>query len=73
MAAEREARGAAETRLEEMNKQLEAQHGLLEEARGQLSDSFKALSSDGFAGEQPDVRGPGEADAGAAARRVEAV
>jgi DNA recombination protein RmuC len=44
--AEREQRVAAETRLEEMTKQLEAQQSLLETARAQLSDSFKALSSD---------------------------
>jgi len=45
-ASEREARVAAETRLEEMTKQLDAQRGLLEQARGQLSDSFRALSAD---------------------------
>jgi DNA recombination protein RmuC len=44
--AEREPRVAAETRLEEMGKQLTAQQSLLEAARAQLSDSFKALSSD---------------------------
>jgi DNA recombination protein RmuC len=44
--AEREPRVAAETRLEEMTKQLAAQGSLLEAARAQLSDSFKALSSD---------------------------
>ncbi len=44
--AEREQRLTAETRLQEMEKQLEAQKGLLDEARTQLSDTFKALSSD---------------------------
>ncbi len=43
---EREARVAAETRLEEMGKQLDSQRSLLEAARAQLSDSFKALSMD---------------------------
>jgi DNA recombination protein RmuC len=37
---------AAETRLEEMTKQSEAQRALLQEARTQLSDTFRALSSD---------------------------
>jgi DNA recombination protein RmuC len=40
--AEREQRVAAETRLQEMQKQLEAQKPLLDQAR----DTFKALSSD---------------------------
>lgn len=44
--AEREPRIAAETRLQEMEKQLAAQGSLLETARAQLADSFKALSSD---------------------------
>ncbi len=44
--AEREQRVAAETRLEETTRQLTAQQSLLETARAQLSDSFKALSSD---------------------------
>jgi len=44
--AEREQRITAETRLQEVEKQLAAQRGLLEEARTQLSDTFKALSSD---------------------------
>jgi DNA recombination protein RmuC len=44
--AEREQRVAAQTRLEEMTKQLDAQKGLLDEARVQLGDTFKALSAD---------------------------
>ncbi len=40
--SEREQRLTAETRLQEIEKQLEAQKGLLEQAR----DAFKALSSD---------------------------
>jgi len=43
---EREQRVAAETRLEEIEKQLEAQRSLVEEAKAQLGDTFKALSSD---------------------------
>lgn len=43
---EREQRVAAETRLEEIEKRLDAQHSLVEEARTQLGDTFKALSSD---------------------------
>ncbi len=43
---ERERRVTAETRLEEMAKQLDAQRGLVQEARTQLSDTFRALSSD---------------------------
>jgi DNA recombination protein RmuC len=44
--AEREQRVTAQTRLEEMTKQLAAQKWLLEEARAQLGDTFKALSAD---------------------------
>jgi len=43
---EREARVAAETRLAEMEKQLEAQKSLVDEATSKLGDTFKALSSD---------------------------
>lgn len=43
---ERERRVEAETRLAEAEKQREAERSLLEEARGQLGDTFKALSSD---------------------------
>lgn len=43
---EREQRVAAETRLGEIEKQLEAQRSLVDEATGKLSDTFKALSSD---------------------------
>jgi len=43
---ERERRVAAETRLTEIEKQLEAQRSLVEEAKAQLGDTFKALSSD---------------------------
>ena len=43
---ERERRVAAETRLAEIEKQLEAQRSLVEEAKSQLGDTFKALSSD---------------------------
>lgn len=44
--AEREQRVAAETRLEEIEKRLDDQRSLVEEARAQLGDTFKALSSD---------------------------
>jgi len=44
--ADREARVAAETRLEGLQEQLAAQQSLLEAAKAQLSDSFKALSLD---------------------------
>jgi DNA recombination protein RmuC len=44
--AEREQRIAAETRQQEIEKQLAAQAGLVEEAKRQLGDTFKALSSD---------------------------
>ena len=43
---EREARVAAETRLVEIEKQLEAQKSLVDEATSKLGDTFKALSSD---------------------------
>jgi len=43
---EREARVAAETRLAEIEKQLEAQKSLVDEATAKLGDTFKALSSD---------------------------
>ena len=39
-------RVAAETRLAEIEKQLEAQKSLVDEATSKLSDTFKALSSD---------------------------
>jgi len=44
--AEREQRIAAETRQQETEKQLAAQVALLDEAKRQLGDTFKALSSD---------------------------
>jgi DNA recombination protein RmuC len=43
---EREARVAAETRLQEIEKQIEAQRALVDEATAKLGDTFKALSSD---------------------------
>jgi len=43
---ERERRVEAETRLAEVEKQREAERSLLEDAKAQLSDTFKALSSD---------------------------
>ncbi len=43
---EREARVAAETRLADIEKQLEAQRSLVDEATAKLGDTFKALSSD---------------------------
>jgi len=43
---EREARVAAETRLTEIQNQLETQKSLVDEAAAKLSDHFKALSSD---------------------------
>jgi len=43
---EREARVAAETRLAESEKQLDAQKSLVDEATAKLGDTFKALSSD---------------------------
>ena len=43
---EREARVAAETRLAESEKQLDAQKSLVDEATTKLGDTFKALSSD---------------------------
>jgi len=43
---EREARVRAETRLGEIEKQVEAQRSLVDEAKAQLGDTFKALSSD---------------------------
>jgi DNA recombination protein RmuC len=43
---EREARVAAETRLEEIGKQLQTQRSLVDEATVKLGDTFKALSSD---------------------------
>lgn len=43
---ERERRVAAETRLQDMEQSAEAQRSLLEEARQQLADTFKALSGD---------------------------
>ncbi len=73
MASEREARVAAETRLEETKKQAQAQRGLLEEARAQLSDSFKALSSDALQANSQVFVDRGEADVGAAERGVEAI
>jgi DNA recombination protein RmuC len=47
---EREARVAAETRLEEAGKRLEAQRSLVDEATAKLGDTFKALSSDALRG-----------------------
>ncbi len=44
--AEREARVAAETRLDEITKQLDSQRALVDEATAKLGDTFKALSSD---------------------------
>lgn len=44
--AEREQRIAAETRQQEIEKQLAAQAALVEQARQQLGDTFKALSSE---------------------------
>ncbi|MFB3881670.1 MAG: DNA recombination protein RmuC [Armatimonadota bacterium] len=46
LAAEREQRVAAETRLGEVQKQIEAQRSLVDEATAKMSDVFKALSSD---------------------------
>ncbi len=43
---ERERRVEAETRLAEIEKQREAERSLVEEAKAQLGDTFKALSSD---------------------------
>jgi len=43
---ERERRVAAETRLAEIEKQREAERSLVEDAKAQLGDTFKALSSD---------------------------
>ncbi len=43
---ELEARVAAETRLQEIEKQLEAQRALVDEATAKLGDTFKALSSE---------------------------
>jgi DNA recombination protein RmuC len=43
---EREARVAAETRLAEIEKQREQERSVVEEARAQLGDTFKALSSE---------------------------
>ncbi len=43
---EREARVSAETRLQEIEKQLESQRALVDEATSKLGDTFKALSSD---------------------------
>jgi DNA recombination protein RmuC len=43
---EREPRIAAETRLEEIERQLESQRSLVEDAKAHLGDTFKALSSD---------------------------
>jgi len=43
---EREQRVAAETRLEEIEKQIEAQRSLVDQATEKLGDTFKALSSD---------------------------
>ncbi len=46
LSAERELKVAAETRLDEVGKQLETQRSLIDEATTKLSDTFKALSSD---------------------------
>ncbi|UCC67691.1 MAG: DNA recombination protein RmuC [Armatimonadota bacterium] len=43
---EREARVAAETRLADSERQLDAQKSLVDEATAKLGDTFKALSSD---------------------------
>ncbi len=43
---QREARVAAETRLQEIEKQIESQRALVDEATAKLGDTFKALSSD---------------------------
>ena len=43
---EREGRVAAETRLQEIEKQLESHRALVDEATSKLGDTFKALSSD---------------------------
>ncbi len=43
---EREERVAAETRLHEIEKQLESHRALVDEAASKLGDTFKALSSD---------------------------
>lgn len=44
--ADREQRVAAETRLQEIEKQLATQEQLIEQVRSQLGETFKALSSD---------------------------
>jgi DNA recombination protein RmuC len=44
--AERAARTQAETRLEAEQRSVEAQRALLDEARAQLTETFKALSAD---------------------------
>jgi DNA recombination protein RmuC len=44
--ADREQRVAAETRLQEIEKQRQSEAALVEEARKQLGDTFKAISSD---------------------------
>jgi DNA recombination protein RmuC len=44
--AEREQRVAAETRAQEIEKQIAAQRSLVDEATAKMSDVFKALSSD---------------------------
>ncbi len=43
---EREGRVAAETRVQEIEKQIEAQRALVDEATTRMGDVFKALSSD---------------------------
>ena len=50
--AEREQRVAAETRLEEIGKQIEAQRSLVDEAAAKMGNVFKALSSDALRSNQ---------------------
>ena len=49
---EREQRVAAETRAQEIEKQIAAQRSLVDEATAKMSDVFKALSSDALRGNQ---------------------
>jgi DNA recombination protein RmuC len=49
---EREQRVAAETRLEEIGKQIESQRSLVDEATAKMGDVFKALSSDALRSNQ---------------------
>lgn len=52
LAAEREQRVAAETRLAEIQKQIEAHRSLVDEATAKMGDVFKALSSDALRSNQ---------------------